>query len=393
MALEEIASRIAALRNEYALGLDYIPAGELPKILVPYYEEPWRVEIHVLYKNGDESRRQWIFRDPEGMSRLVAVFDQDLLNPPADETTPAADGEESGGNEAAAGAAETEGPAEMATSAAEAEVPAEMASGTAEAETGTPETETAELAAVSEPPGRILTGFIELYNEEGRIIREYLFLDGGEENITEYVYRSQRLVRAEMRRKILNDGEEEIVPVLTDLYRYSRSASLRAVERTYHEGAETSPVFLRFPHMILDAAAEDNFISPGRSYGTEFPGDHFIGTDYRIVYTTDERGRVLTETRMDGDGNTIGELKNTWSGDRLVSVSQKNGDEERLTEYTYDSGGNRIMERNYRNGSLERVVRMDDGKEVEELYMNGTIILRAIWEDGRKISEERVRPE
>ncbi|MDR1100104.1 MAG: hypothetical protein LBL28_06440, partial [Treponema sp.] len=82
MALEEIPSRIAALRNEYALGLDYIPSGELPAILIPYYEAPWQVEIRILYKNGDESRRQWIFRDPEGMSRLIAVFDQDLLNPP-----------------------------------------------------------------------------------------------------------------------------------------------------------------------------------------------------------------------------------------------------------------------------------------------------------------------
>ncbi|MDR1278690.1 MAG: hypothetical protein LBK02_08060, partial [Treponema sp.] len=60
MALEELPSRIAALRNEYALGLDYIPPGELPAILSPYYEAPWQVEIRVLYTNGGESRRQWI---------------------------------------------------------------------------------------------------------------------------------------------------------------------------------------------------------------------------------------------------------------------------------------------------------------------------------------------
>jgi antitoxin component YwqK of YwqJK toxin-antitoxin module len=318
------------------------------------------------------------------MSRLIAVFDQDLLNPPEDEIKPPEDGEESGDE-------------------------TEVVPGTVEAETGTSEAETMEIEAgdetvpgtgtveaeieAAEPAGPALSGFIELYNEEGRLITEYLFQDGGGETITDYIYRSQRLIRAETRRKILNDEGEEIVPVLTDLYRYSRSASLRAVERIYHEGAEASPVVLRFPHMILDAAAENDFISPGRSYGTDYPGDYFVGTDYRIVYTTDERGRILTETRMDDEGNTIGELKNTWSGDRLASVFQKNDDEERLTEYSYDSGGDRIMERNYRNGALERVVRIDGGKEVEELYMNGTVILRAIWEDGRKISEERVRPE
>jgi hypothetical protein len=34
---------------------------------------------------------------------------------------------------------------------------------------------------------------------------------------------------------------------------------------------------------------------------------------------------------------------------------------------------------------------MDGSREVEELYMNGEVMLRALWEDGRKISEERVR--
>jgi hypothetical protein len=88
----------------------------------------------------------------------------------------------------------------------------------------------------------------------------------------------------------------------------------------------------------------------------------------------------------------IGEMKNTWSQDRLLSVHWTSGDDDRLTEYEYDGGGDRILERNYSKGLLERIVKQEGDREVEEIYMNNRIILRAIWEDGRKISEERIRP-
>jgi hypothetical protein len=364
MALEEASSRLAALRNEYALALDYLPPGELPEILAPYHRSPWRVEVHILYKRGGESRRQWIFRDPSGAARLVAVFNQDLLNPPEEEAEPA--GLETEDGEAAEEETEeTEGGEENAGAGAEAEA----------------------------APVRVLTGFIESYNEDGQIITDHLFLDGGEESITDFTYRSRRLIRAEMRRKIQADEGEQILPVFTDLYRYNRAASLRAVERIYHEGAETdSPVRLSFPHMVLNAAADKNFVSPGAFRATGFPEDYSVGEGYRVLYTTDARGRILTETRQDDQGKVLAELVNTWSGERLASVVLKSGDDERLTEYDYNNEGDRITERNYRNGVLERVVRGDGNREVEELYMNGAVILRAIWEDGRKISEERVRP-
>jgi hypothetical protein len=39
------------------------------------------------------------------------------------------------------------------------------------------------------------------------------------------------------------------------------------------------------------------------------------------------------------------------------------------------------------------VIRTSGDREIEELYMDDRVILRAVWEKGRKISEERVRGE
>jgi hypothetical protein len=134
------------------------------------------------------------------------------------------------------------------------------------------------------------------------------------------------------------------------------------------------------------------FVSPGIAYSSEFLQDVIVNEGGRVIYTTDSRGRVLTEQRLDAEENVIAEIRNTWSADRLLSVSYTAGDDERLTEYEYDQDGSRTLERNYHQGALERVVRSDKERDVEELFMNGEMILRAVWEEGRKISEERVRP-
>jgi hypothetical protein len=134
------------------------------------------------------------------------------------------------------------------------------------------------------------------------------------------------------------------------------------------------------------------FVNPGIAYSPEFLQDVIVPEGGRVIYTTDSRGRVLAEQRLDEAENVIAEIRNTWSADRLLSVRYTAGDDERLTEYEYDEDGSRTLERNYNNGALERVVRSDKEKDVEELFMNGELILRAVWEEGRKISEERVRP-
>ncbi|GHV50241.1 hypothetical protein AGMMS49579_03510 [Spirochaetia bacterium] len=325
MLLEKQVSRFAALRNKYSLSVDYVSPSELPDLLREYHKTSWPIEVHTLFENGEESRRQWIFCDEKGRSRLVAAF----------EAAPA-------------------------------------------------------------PDGKAPVGFIELYDENSLITAEHRFFDEGDEIIINYSYNKDVLIRAETRHKSRSAaGEEVIRHINTDYYRYSRVASLRAVERVYHEKLRSDEGYLvrhLFPHRILDSVGEENFVNPTLAYGSDFLEDVLIDNGYKVLYTTDERGRVIGETHQDNEGNIIGELLNHWSGERLASVTWKTEDEERRTEYKYDSEGDRIEERDYNAGTLERVVRRENKREVEELYMNGVVILRAIWDDGRKISEERVRP-
>jgi YD repeat-containing protein len=162
------------------------------------------------------------------------------------------------------------------------------------------------------------------------------------------------------------------------------------VERLYLERPDR--VRLAFPRLAPGSAGkETGFVNPGLSYGTVFLEDLMINPGYKVLYTADERGRITGETRQDGEGKTIGVLKNTWSGDRLSSVSWKTDEEERVVEFDYDKEGDRIAERNYRNGVLERTLLRRGDRDVEDLYLNGEVVLRAVWEDGRKISEERMR--
>jgi hypothetical protein len=141
----------------------------------------------------------------------------------------------------------------------------------------------------------------------------------------------------------------------------------------------------------MDMAQDTNFVSEKLNINPDFFGDITVAKDDRIVFTTDERGRILTQTLYDDEENIIWEIKNTWSRDRIASMTKKDSEIELLSEYEYDSAGNRILERNYRNGILERVVRTDKNRDIEELYMNDRVILTAVYEDGRKISESRMR--
>jgi hypothetical protein len=314
-------------------------------MLQPYYTEKFRIEVRLLYKNGEETRQQWIFQDEKQTTRLVAVFTSDGTEAEQESIVPDADPED-----------------------------------TAEEKTA--------------PAKKYPVGFVELYNEDGLVSAEHLFSKNGEETVTDYTYSKQVLLKSEGQRILLNEnGLREKQKIFSDMYRYNRAGGLRSVERIYAGGTVNSapPVRISFPHLILNEAANANFVSPGLAYGTEFLDDVLSAEGVKVVYTIDERGRILTETRQDAEGKVVGELSNTWSGERLVKVSWREGDDERITEYDYDEKGDRITERNFHNKVLERVVRKEGKREVEELYMKGSIILRAFWEDGRKISEERVR--
>jgi hypothetical protein len=240
------------------------------------------------------------------------------------------------------------------------------------------------------PEGTAPIGFIERYDEQGLINEERLFFPGASETVTAYIYQRRLLIRTETQ---LKTGSAA-APLTTDQYRYSRSGSLRGVERVYHapQPQEERRNILRFPYGGIRSKTAASFAAP---YGTDFLNagapDFPIHPGDRTAYTFDNRGRVLTEIRENEEGARQRETHTLWDGERLKALDWKAGEDEGRTEYEYDSGGNQIIERNYRNGTLERTLTKEGDQETEELYMNGEAVLRAVWREGRKISEERMR--
>jgi hypothetical protein len=354
MTLEEVPSRTAALHNEYALLIDHARTGDLPEALAPFYRSGYLIEIHALFARGEESRRQWIFRDSSGTARLVSVLNRDRKSEPVvKEAPPVSEESEEAGEE---------------------------------------------TSGSDEPTGRSPWGFIEIYNENYHITEEYMFSDDGGETLITYSYRGGLLIKAEGRRKPAEaveaaEGSDggEFIKTFTDDYRYNRSLSLRSINRVFHEDIEAIPISLAFPNRVLDLAAQEDFSGEKITVNSEFFGEFDVRPGYRMVFTTDERGRVLTQTLLDDTDTEVWVIQNTWSGNRVSSALKTEGDDEWLVEYEYNDRGDRIIERNLHNGVLERMVYAEDGRDIEELYMNGAVVLRAEWEDGRKISETRMR--
>jgi hypothetical protein len=210
---------------------------------------------------------------------------------------------------------------------------------------------------------------------------------------------------------IWDDDEEDYMQAYTDYYRYNRSSFLRAVERVFladqqittaeniigdesaASGDNTNNVMLvSFPYNILKAAKNNSFMGERFNEYPEFFGRLFVPKDSKLIYTTDKNGKVLeqTLTKNDEEQTVIWKIVNTWSKDRIVKISKTEGETVYLAEYEYNKKGDRILERNIKDGVLERVVRSEGSMDIEELYLNDTLVLRAVWEDGRKISESRV---
>ena len=367
MALEEIPSRLSALRNTFALVIDYVDPVELDARLQPFYKDGYAIEIRILYEKGEEARKQWLFRDGRGYTRLNAVFRELAEKPASEEESVDSDANGIDAGSGIIGTADNDSAADAA------------------AKEPSPVAENAESA-----------GFIELFNEHSLITADYWLFEDGGEILVEYFYNRNTLIRAETKRKAAGNAPGEYTLQHTDRFRYNRSASLRNEERFYHETAGMDPVFLAFPSRVLDAASNDNFLSDSLSVGSEFLGTVFVSEGFRMLYETDSRGRILTQTMVDGEDEVVWVIANTWVGDRIISTLKTEGldgdtPNEKLTEYEYDSNGNRIVQRDINNGILERLVRFDGNNETEELYLNGVVVLRAHWENGRKIREERVR--
>jgi hypothetical protein len=226
-------------------------------------------------------------------------------------------------------------------------------------------------------------GFIELYNKD-QLITESRRLDGkGGDDLVRYTYKGSVLLKAEFSHK----GKA----LYTDNYRYSRFGALRKVERVFARGKK-APVPEYFSTVVLEVGKRGDFIRPAEGANSEFFDDVVTPSGGHILYTTDDRGRIVRQVHKNAKGEITGELVNNWSGDRLMSVEWTRGKNKRLVKYEYNADGDRTLESDYRNGVLERTVRKDGDKNVEELYVKGQVLLRAIWEGGKKISEERIRP-
>ena len=338
MILERSPSRSEALLNPYALFVYRTGPQDLPDLIRPFFNANFLIEVRVLYKDGEEFRRQWIFRSA-GRNRLVAVF--------ASEPEPEA--------------------CELDEN------------GSALAET------------VIHP-----NGSIEIYNANGFLTEEHLFHSDGSITKRFFYYAGGVLIRAETWRQTLCEEGPVMAKLYTDHFRYNRSRFLRSVERVFHEEQRIEigdgTIRVAFPRHIEDIVAVNAaFIEEAAlTQIPEFFGNITASEGYSAVFSTDERSRVLSQTMVDDDGNIVFTIYNTWVGDRITSMRKLEGGYEFLTEFEFDADGNRIVERNLRNGVLERVVRTQGNREIEEIYLNNVLVLEAIWEYGRKISEVRV---
>jgi hypothetical protein len=401
LALERSPSQMTALRAEWSVSVEQAEENALPDILRPYYETGFSIELRVLYNRGKPTRRQWIFRSGS-ITRLNASMPAEesrKTDEKAGETArPAEKGpeDETDRNEDETG--RPENGAERPQDAAE-----QPETGTSRQEDGTEQPD-GKTAQTDYQEGRL--PFIELYSPEYFLTELFQILASGERYSTRYRYSGGVLIASETRL-----GEELL---WSDEYRYTRNYKLRGVERRYAEkevpekepvkdtGENSSEesssgevreqsdslVRLRFPPRGI------SFISPESPYDyrlrTGALRDVFMTDAVTVRYNTDEQGRVVYEEHLDGDRKQIASLTNEWSGERLLSVTWNSGDVSGKVEFDYTQDGENSGERNYRNGILERQVTRDGNREIEELYRNGRPILRAVWEDGRKITEERL---
>ena len=383
MPLEEVKSRITAMRGEYALVIDFTGSSDLPEHLLDYYDDNFFIEIRTLFKEGRQDRTQWIFRDENYGVRLIAVLFEAQEKAALVEEEAAAD---SGDN---------------------------VIQNT-EDDNITEEVDIASVQDGAEVKRRDpASGFIEIYDEKYHLTTEYRYNDKGEKTKIEYFYNKNLKTSAQA--MLWDDNKEEYINNYTDYYRYNRSSFLRAVERVFLrdqqltaadnivkdnadvqenkiEAEENNIVKVSFPQNIISGARNRFFMGERFNAYPEFFGDLLVLKDTKLIYSTDEHGRVLEQTLIGNDENqtVIWKIVNTWSNDRIVKITKTEGETVLLAEYEYSKNGERVLERNIKDGVLERVVRTDGKTDIEELYLDNKLVLRAVWEDGRKISETRV---
>jgi len=368
LAIKEIKSRIIALRNEYALSIEAAYPDEIPVYLQDFYKEEYRIELRILYKNAKRNRVQWLLRDINNKTRLIAVIFESVEEKIIPEQLEEAQGEQ------------TE----------------EVTEAESEEEENADNTVKEEVAEVKENRIELIerkTGFIEIYDDEANLLTEYTYFKNGDINKIDFEYNNTLLVNASSY-KSEQDDEEKYIKTFTDFYWYNRSLSLRTIERLFHidiQAKKDDIVKISFPRNIRDTLNNDLLINERLNLYPDFFGEVHIEGNSKILYDIDNRGRILKQTLYNDKDEVIWTITNTWQNNRIVLTEKKEGELTLTAEYKYNSAGDKISEKNFNNGVLERIVQAEGNMEVEELYMNNVVILRAIWEEGIKISETRVK--
>jgi hypothetical protein len=403
MPLEEIKSKTAALRGQYALVIDFTSSEDLPEYLSGYYDENYFIEIRTLFKDGEESRVQWIFRDENYGARLVAVFIEPEQEAEQEDKEAAPAGNETAGEAvvSVAAAAEDDTPVNADVIQNTDGGGGETAEVRGDVENKEKDSEIVKKTVKRHGPAG---GFIEIYDEKYHLTTEYRYSEKGENSRIEYSYNNG--VKVGSRTFLWDDDGEDYVLAYTDYYRYNRSSFLRAVERVFltdqvittaenvigDGDTANNTVKISFPQNILAAARNSSFTGERFNEYPEFFGGFSVTEGSKLIYSTDKNGKVLEQTlvKEDGEQTVIWKIENTWSGDRIVKITKTEGETVYLAEYEYNKNGDRILERNIKDGVLERVVRSEGKTDIEELYQDDKLVLKAVWEDGRKISESRV---
>ena len=327
MALERISSRMVALHFEWALSVQGQGYAALPDLLRRFYNASYTLEQRLLYERGTLKRRQWIFRDRGGITRLNASL-------PAD------------------------------------------------------------LSSIGKVEGGEVPPFVEIFSSSQTLSETYQYLPPGVYT-TRYFYQEGLLIRAET----FLDSE----PLWTDYYRYTRLFLLRGVERKYHkaglyaqplQGTSSRPPVAPLGLDLRDAPPIPGFIAPGSLYDnsimTEVLASIYAVKAARVIYDMDSQGRITAETHYDEGDRVLAVINNEWANDKISAIRWSAPPDEGRVVFRY-SGKDRISEEDYRNGVLERKVNRQGDEEIEEIFMNKKPILRAVWRNGRKVSEERLR--
>jgi hypothetical protein len=339
MALERADSRMIALHHEWALSVQDAAYESLPEALRPYYAGEYQIEQRLLYQRGTIRRRQWIFRDSGGRTRINASLPSDLSLVYSGGATE---------KRAAGGNSEPEAQQD------DGETPA----------------------------------FVEVFNTERRLVENHQYLTGGIYS-TYYNYHDEVLTSSQTKA-----GGNTL---WTDRYRYTRSRLLRAVERVFTNSEAADQRSSALPQIapsLKNAQPITGFIdsSPPFDYSMmqgALEAVYAMKAE-RVVYNTDPAGRVLSEIHYNEEDEIVAQIENQWANDRISTVMWKAGPEEGKIVFGYNSKGERMSEDDFRNGVLGRTVRKSGTLDIEEIIVNGKTVLRAVWDNGRKVSEERL---